>query len=452
MPQHSESRSNAGPGARRRRPRLVLVALLLVTVVPILPGRTQPASADELSDARARQAELEDKIAAQKRQVAKLDKLQADLTSEIGLTKTALTSINADLAAIRKQVDRIEASVVAVKREYENLVGVLASLDTQLGQLRREQERKREELRERLDLLAERLRDAYHADRTSMLEILLSSESFTDLLTDVSYSLDVAERDKRLAEQIKRDRETLAALEESVKVTRDQTDQLRRETAAQKLELDRQLADLGAAQAALRTLELETERELATQRAAFAELARNEAALKQAIAEDAKAQEKLDEEIDALVREQQRRGSIPSEYNGTFIWPHEGRITQEFGCTGFPWEPPLGNCANFHRGIDIAAPRWTPVRAAADGVVVFAGPNPYEPYPKAWIVIIAHSSAIQTWYAHVDNERPPTVRAGEWVKQGQVIAYVGSTGRSTGYHTDWRVELRGEFVNPRRFL
>lgn len=450
MPQHTGRCSFALRPLRRVR--LASVPLVAVAVATLLSGGTPPVAADELSDARARQEALQDKIAAQKRQVERLDKLQAALKFDIGATKTTLDSINADLAAVRNQVGKIEVRVAAVQREYERLVVELASLDSELERLREEEQRKRAELTEQLDRLAQRIRDAYDTDRTSMLEVFLSAGSFTDLVIQVDYSLDVATQDRELADQIKRDRDTLATLEASVGTTRDQTDTLRKEAAAQRRELDRRLTEFKVAQRKLRDLERQTERELAEQRAAYGELADNESALRKAIAASAAAQRKLERRIGVLTREQQQRGNIPSQYNGTFIWPHAGRISQEFGCTGFAWEPPLGSCANFHRGIDIAAPRWTPVRAAADGVVVFAGPNPYDPAPKAWIVIIAHSSSLQTWYAHVDNERPPTVRAGRSVQQGQVIAYVGSTGRSTGYHTDWRVQLRGEFINGRRFL
>ena len=450
MPQHTGRCSFALRPPRRVR--LASVPLVAVAVATLLSGGTPSVAADELSDARARQEALQDKIAAQKRQVERLDKLQAALKFDIGATKTTLDSINADLAAVRNQVGKIEVRVAAVQREYERLVVELASLDSELERLREEEQRKRAELTEQLDRLAQRIRDAYDTDRTSMLEVFLSAGSFTDLVIQVDYSLDVATQDRELADQIKRDRDTLATLEASVGTTRDQTDTLRKEAAAQRRELDRRLTEFKVAQRKLRDLERQTERELAEQRAAYGELADNESALRKAIAASAAAQRKLERRIGVLTREQQQRGNIPSQYNGTFIWPHAGRISQEFGCTGFAWEPPLGSCANFHRGIDIAAPRWTPVRAAADGVVVFAGPNPYDPAPKAWIVIIAHSSSLQTWYAHVDNERPPTVRAGRSVQQGQVIAYVGSTGRSTGYHTDWRVQLRGEFINGRRFL
>ena len=130
-----------------------------------------------------------------------------------------------------------------------------------------------------------------------------------------------------------------------------------------------------------------------------------------------------------------------------------GTVTQEFGCTGFSWEPRYGNCAHYHNGIDVAAPMYTPIRAAGPGVVLFAGPNPYDAAPKAWIVIIAHSSNLLTWYAHIDNySHPPQVKAGDHVVKGQVIAYEGMTGHTTGPHLHWMVELNNTFVNPRLFL
>jgi murein DD-endopeptidase MepM/ murein hydrolase activator NlpD len=95
---------------------------------------------------------------------------------------------------------------------------------------------------------------------------------------------------------------------------------------------------------------------------------------------------------------------------------------------------------------------YTPIKAAADGVVIFAGFNPYDPYPKAYIVIIAHAEDLLTWYAHLDASRKPaTVRTGDRVKQGEVIGYNGMTGRTTGPHLHWMVQSDGAFKNPRLF-
>jgi murein DD-endopeptidase MepM/ murein hydrolase activator NlpD len=440
------------PGrGRARRLRLLLIVPLLVGLFGA--PSAGPVSGDELSDAIARQKALEEQIKSQQGQVAKLNALQADLQKQIAATKKELAGINADIVAVRAQIDAMIVQIGLVQQAYDNLVYELQVMDTQLARLVDQERAKREELRERKALLAERIRAAYETDQTSPLELFLSGATFTDVLSEVSYNIDVAEQDRALAEQIAADRETLAALHQSVETTRGQTDDLRKETAAQKRQLDRQLADLEVAKAQLVELEKQTAAELAKQKKAFASLESNEAALRKSIAEAAAAQRALEERIDRLVREQARAGKIPSEYNGTLSWPMAGNVTQNFGCTGFSWEPPLGDCAHFHRGIDIAAPMYTPIRAAGDGTVVFAGPNPYDPTPKAWIVIIAHSTNLVTWYGHVDNAvRPPAVRAGEFVREGQVIAYNGVTGRTTGPHLHWMVEFNGNFVNPRLFL
>jgi murein DD-endopeptidase MepM/ murein hydrolase activator NlpD len=127
-----------------------------------------------------------------------------------------------------------------------------------------------------------------------------------------------------------------------------------------------------------------------------------------------------------------------------------GSVTQEFGCTGFSWEPAFGSCDHYHRGIDIANDMYTPIRAAGAGKVIFAGLSPYDP---AWIVIIAHSSQLVSWYGHIDNKsHPPAVHAGQYVAKGQIIAYEGMTGYTTGPHLHWAVQLDDAWVNPRLFL
>ncbi|MEA2631466.1 MAG: hypothetical protein QOE66_1685, partial [Chloroflexota bacterium] len=166
----------------------------------------------------------------------------------------------------------------------------------------------------------------------------------------------------------------------------------------------------------------------------------------------AAAQAKLKRLIADLIAKQMQSGNIPSAYNGTLQWPMPGVVTQPFGCTGFVWEPPYGSCAHFHQGIDIVAPFGTPVHAAADGTIVYIGWNYADGPDPAWIVIIAHSQSLQTWYAHMSPQYPGGITAGSTVSAGQVIGYEASTGHSTGAHLHWAVMLNGTFVNPRLFL
>src|SRR5262249_37833462 len=151
------------------------------------------------------------------------------------------------------------------------------------------------------------------------------------------------------------------------------TDELRSEVADQKKELDSQLADLKAAQTKLKGLQKQAASALADQQAEYQRLASNKTRLAAAIKAATAAKAALAKRIDNLRAEQAQAGRIPSVYNGTLSWPMAGNVTQEFGCTGVVFEPPLGNCAHFHQGIDIVAPYGTPVRAAGPGTVLYIG-------------------------------------------------------------------------------
>lgn len=440
---------------RRRVGRGFLVFLLLTSTLGGLFVATPPAPtrADDLADAIAKQKALESQIAKQKAQIAALTRNQAELSNQLKQTKSSLDQINADLTAVRSEVIRMTVDVAIAQGQVDELDAQVARLDQQLQEVEAREADKRVQLEERRAVLAERIRLAYDTDRTTLLETMLSNDTFTDVLAEVSYHLDLAEQDKRLAEQIVADQKVLAVLHVTVASTREQTETLRTEADAQRAVLDGQLADLAAARDRLAQLEAETQRLLKQQQAAYAQLIKDKAAAAKAVEAGEKAEEALQKEIDRLVAEQSRGGAIPSIYNGTLAWPMAGTVTQEFGCTGFVWEPRKGSCAHFHSGIDVAAPMYTPIRAAGPGVVLFAGPNPYDPVPKAWIVIIAHAENLVSWYAHVDNSgHPIRVRAGDHVVTGEIIAYEGMTGRTTGPHLHWAIELNGNFVNPRLFL
>jgi murein DD-endopeptidase MepM/ murein hydrolase activator NlpD len=427
-------------------------------MIPVLAGGlalspVPSVHADELSDALAKQRSIEQRIRSQKSRIAELTRLQSHLSGEIASTKESLADVNADLTTVRRKVGDLQSEIEVLQARYDELVGQIQELDAQLIQLRAEEALKQEELQERKAQLADRIRNAYDVDRTSMLELFLASDSFTDLLSEAGYYMDVAVQDRALAASIEQDQRVLAALRDTITATRGETELLRFEAGQQKKKLDAQLAELREAQARLEALEAETRRLLDSQRAAYAQLGRSKAEAERALAEANAAERALQRQIDELVASQARLGRIPSAYNGTLEWPMTGRITQEYGCTGFAWEPPLGGCAHFHRGIDIAAPMYTPIRASGDGTVVFAGPNPFDASPKAWIVIIAHSTRLRTWYGHVDDDaKPPPVRPGDFVRTGQIVAYEGMTGRTTGPHLHWMVEFEDDFANPRLFL
>lgn len=423
----------------------------LVLGLLVSPSATPIARADELADAKAQQADLKKEIADQKARVAALNDLQDGLAAEIRSTKSDLRAIGADLSAVRKKITRMEARIVEVQAIYEGLILQVKAMDTELARVTAQEVVKRQELSERRALLGERIRNAYDTDRTSPLETFLSGGTFTDLLAEMSYYIDVGEQDKALANQITRDQETLATIHQTVAATRERTNELRQETAAQKRALDRSLIALNETKADLKLLEKAVGRALKEQQSRFAELKRNRANAAAIIKKAAADQAKLAREIDALIAKQVARGNIPSQYNGTMIWPmDEFNISGEYGCSTYAYYAPGNGCANYHNGTDLVAPYGTAIKAAAAGTVVYIGWNWADGSDPAWIVVIAHSSELRTWYAHMQPERP--VLMGQVVAKGEVIGYEGSTGRSTGAHLHWMVEFNGAFQNPRLFL
>jgi lipoprotein NlpD len=121
---------------------------------------------------------------------------------------------------------------------------------------------------------------------------------------------------------------------------------------------------------------------------------------------------------------------------GILIWPTKGTLTSSFGKRN----------GRKHEGIDIAAPKGTPIYSAADGEVVFSGWGPTG-YGK--MVIIKHLHHLTTVYAH--NSKI-LVKKGVRVKQGQTISLMGSTGRSTGPHLHFEVRNDTEPKNPIKYL
>lgn len=120
--------------------------------------------------------------------------------------------------------------------------------------------------------------------------------------------------------------------------------------------------------------------------------------------------------------------------------PVEGaRISSTFGMR----EHPVLGFMKLHKGIDFASPVGTPIYAAGDGVVEFAGPKG----PNGNFVQIRHTNGWETLYLHM-SAFGPGITAGAHVRQGQQVGAVGTTGRSTGPHLHYEVHIAGEAVDP----
>ncbi len=120
--------------------------------------------------------------------------------------------------------------------------------------------------------------------------------------------------------------------------------------------------------------------------------------------------------------------------------PVEGSISSPYGKR----QNPKSGVAEFHTGLDISAHSGNPVRATANGIVSFSGWNG----GNGNLVVLEHGFGFSTFYAH---NRMNAVKIGQKVKRGDVIGYIGSTGRSTGPHVHYEIWKNGNPVNPNNF-
>jgi murein DD-endopeptidase MepM/ murein hydrolase activator NlpD len=123
------------------------------------------------------------------------------------------------------------------------------------------------------------------------------------------------------------------------------------------------------------------------------------------------------------------------------IWPTNGYISSGFGIR----KTPYNESYQFHTGVDIINNYRSEIKATADGVVVYNG------YHGSYgrLIIIDHKNNYTTYYAHLDSY---IVTVGEEIKRGQLIGYMGKSGRTTGVHLHYEVRYKGSPVNPYYYM
>ena len=144
----------------------------------------------------------------------------------------------------------------------------------------------------------------------------------------------------------------------------------------------------------------------------------------------------------ALIKKARAQDDARTDFLKGFIWPAKGRITGVYGSqrtlNGEPRRP--------HYGLDIAAPVGTPVVAPASGIVTLTHPDMFY---SGGTLILDHGHGLSSTFIHLHRI---IVKEGQYVQQGDVIAEIGATGRVTGPHLDWRVNLFKRRLDPQLIL
>ncbi len=427
---------------RRRRTGVLVVAIILALVALPRGGTPARAGDPDVNGALAQQQRMEEQLAKQRDALASLVQAQASLGDD-------LQRISGDLAAVGVAISEAQIRLQSMALELEEARAQLTTyrlqiqnLATDLVALRGQIVTSSNELSAREMLLQAHLRSAYRESQVSVLEVVLSSTSFSQTASVVSDLLSLSDQDRTLADEIRQQREQLQIRQATLRDGRDALAQMEQEAANRATELATQQRELDAARKALAEKQSQLEQLQAAERAQLAVAASDADAYRERIAQQEAA---LVGQAELVARLKAEADKLDVAYHGRFAWPLVGEfvVTQEFGHTSFE---------AFHAGIDMAYLQpicGGPIYAAADGVVLADG-RPNLAYGDTGIgVIIGHSQRLQTWYWHLSRE---IVSVGQTVHAGDLIGYEGATGWATGCHLHLQVMFDGQPVNPRNYL
>lgn len=427
--------------SRPAAPWVVAFLLLTVAAAPLQWQAMVRATDPTVDGAISEQQQLEAELQRQRTQLAELQREQLDLTASLVSINGDLTAVGLEIEQAARNIEQAAQRLEQARTELQKYETEIATLEQTLVELAGGIQDSKVELAAREALLQEHMRTAYEQSQTSVLEILLSTESFTTASNELSSMLTLSDEDRRLANEIRDKRTRLEVRSETLSVGRGTLTKLRDAAAARADSLAEQQKQLDAARAALEAKKAQLEQMRDAQEAQFSTLSQGAEAQRQLIAaqeQQLAAQQSLVDKLKAAADQ------LDIAYRGRFEWPERGSfmVTQEFG-------PTIYN--TFHTGLDMAyvSRCGGPIYAAGDGIVIADG-RPNSKYGDFAIgVMIGHSQRLATLYWHLSRE---IVTVGQEVHVGDVIGYEGSTGFATGCHLHFEVDFDGAAVNPRSYL
>lgn len=354
-------------------------------------------AAPTIESLQMRQNQLQQRIVSARQQAQQLRRREVAARNQLGSIRQNLLATTNKLQDTRFQLSVAQKRLVYLARD-------LGALEVRFADQQR--------------ATTQRLRFLQQQRPEQWWALILASRDLNTMM----------DRRYQMGRVFDRDQQMLLALEER-----------RRELSRKRFAVENQKNDIAliAQQLATRrsqvaqqaTIQSELVRRLSSQRAAY------EAAQRR-LASDS---HRITAMIRTLIASQNRLNSVHG--SGRMILPTTGRFSSGFGLRYHP----IFHVRRMHTGLDIAAPSGTPIRAADDGTVLFAGW--YGGYGRC--VIVSHGGTLSTLYGHTSRLY---VSVGQAVHKGDTIAAVGSTGFATGPHLHFEVRVNGSPVNPVPYL
>lgn len=411
---------------KKLRTKLLSALLAVVLLFSLMPNQAEAASSsvikEQLDELKDQKSELEAEIKALQKQYQANENEILDLVSQKDIIDQEVALLTAQIQNINNQISAYSLLIADKQDELDDAQAHLAQLN--------------EKNKERIRTMEEEGSLSYWA-------VIFEASSFSDLLDRISMMQEIATADRQRLEELRTAAEVVTAAQQeletektALETTREELNQTETELASKREEADELLRKLIAKGEEFQQLIDESED---LQNELLLEIAQKEKDYK-----DAKYQEWLATYVP------------PTTWPSDDTTPSSGTVSKEGWIKPVPYYTltsafgmrihPIQKVWKMHNGVDLACSQGTPIYAARSGKVTVAS---YQAGGAGYYVSINHGDGFSSIYMHMTHY---IVSAGQYVSQGQVIGYVGSTGGSTGPHLHFGIAKNGSYVNPMQYI
>lgn len=370
---------------------------------------------------KAEAATIESQLSEKQKELKRLEALLSNAKAEKAEILKKLKETEGKLTSLLTEKTKLEVSIGYSEAEIELIEKLVVAYEGQLFEFSKNLEESEKIKEDKISQLCFILKYIYENKNVSSLELFFSSETFSEYVSKKEYAKSILSYQKNVVEEIEKTEEENLLVKNEYEEAKASLEEYKKAVEDKKLSVADDYKKLDAL-----------------------------------IVDYQSALELTEEELDALDSVEKEYASEVSnvkidiaelmEYlSKQFRWPlYESQryyISSYFGNRN----DPFSTSREHHNGVDIVVPKGTPILASAGGVVTRSE------YASVFgnVVVISHGNGLQTLYCHCSQRK---VSVGDKVKQGEVIALVGSTGRSTGPHLHFSFILNGSYVNPAKYV
>lgn len=429
--------------------KIIALAMSVALVFASFMFYAPKAQAKTLSSLRDEYSDIEDKVAESEEKVKELESQKADQTKIVSALNVQLQKLNQERENITAQKDVINDDISQTESKISSLNKEIDDLDKKIAE-------KDKEIDDTVKLFCDRMRANYMAGETSILEIFTTSSDMSSFLNRLEMFRRVTENDQDLVNKLNKEIAEIEKMQKELETKKAALQKEKTELEAKRADLQSTEDELTATQNTIKEKTAEVEAKLKALNAQTSEI-------KVSISEYNSEMERLDNEIKEAIRKANQSSSGGSSNSGSSSGGNAGSMNSNVSSSGWAWPLPYSGVYlssyygyryhpidgdwRYHSGIDISmsGAYGKNIVATKDGTVILSSLESESGTGYGNYIIIDHGGGYTSLYGHCSQL---LVSRGQHVKQGQIIAKVGSTGWSTGPHLHFEVRYNGSTVDP----